>query len=89
MPKTRQMVAMPPPAVTPVRPVNTVPPVAPPAPPVPVPQPSPMARPPVAPSSRVVPGVATGRGVVRTDTHNAANQVPAAAKHGNRGFKGK
>lgn len=48
-------------------------------------QPSPMARPPVQASQRVVPTVATGRGMVRTDTHNAANRVPAHAKHKGRG----
>jgi hypothetical protein len=47
--------------------------------------PSPMARPPVAPTQRVVPSVQTGRGVVRTDTHNVANQVPGHAKHKGRG----
>lgn len=64
-------------------------PVAAPAP-VPLPPaPSPMARPPVAASQRVVPSVTTPRGVVRTDTHNAANNhVPASSKHQKRGFKG-
>jgi hypothetical protein len=53
------------------------------------PAPSPMARPPVAASQRVVPSVPTPRGVVRTDTHNAANNhVPASSKHQGRGFKG-
>jgi hypothetical protein len=47
--------------------------------------PSPMARPPVAKTSRQVPGVATGRGMVRTDTHNQQNQVPHGAKHRGRG----
>jgi hypothetical protein len=48
-----------------------------------------MARPPVAASQRLVPSVATPRGVVRTDTHNAANNhVPASSKHQGRGFKG-
>lgn len=56
-----------------------------PAPP-PVPQPSPMARQPVAATSRQVPSVQTARGVVRTDTHNAANQLPASAKHKGRGM---
>lgn len=54
--------------------------------PPPVPQPSPMARPPVAPTSRKVPSVQTGRGVVRTDTHNQANQIPHHAKHKGRGL---
>jgi hypothetical protein len=68
---------------------------APPAPPkaaqpprVPAPNPdvpSPMARPPVAKTSRQVPSVPTGRGVVRTDTHNQANQIPHHAKHKGRG----
>lgn len=49
-------------------------------------QPSPMARAPVAPTSRHVPSVKTGRGVVRTDTHNQANQVPHSAKHKGRGL---
>lgn len=61
-------------------------PPAAPAPPAPVPQPSPMARAPAAPSQRLVPSVQTGRGVVRTDTHNQANQLPADAKHKGRGF---
>jgi hypothetical protein len=32
-----------------------------------------------------VPSVPTGRGVVRTDTHNVENQVPSHAKHKGRG----
>jgi hypothetical protein len=44
-----------------------------------------MARPPVAKTSRQVPSVPTGRGVVRTDTHNQANQIPHHAKHKGRG----
>ena len=65
-----------------------MPPMAPPPAPVmaPPPQPSPMARAPVAPTSRVVPSVPTDRGVVRTDTHNQANQLPADAKHKGRGL---
>jgi hypothetical protein len=47
--------------------------------------PSPMARPPVPKTSRQVPSVPTARGVVRTDTHNQVNQVPAHAKHKGRG----
>lgn len=67
-------------AVAQVKPVRGVKPPA---------QPSPMARAPVAKTSRVVPGVASGRGVVRTDTHNAANNhAPAKSKHGKRGFRG-
>jgi hypothetical protein len=50
-----------------------------------MPQASPMARPPVAQTQRVVPSVPTGRGMVRTDTHNASNQVPHHAKHKGRG----
>lgn len=53
--------------------------------PAPPAAPSPMARPPVHATQRKVPSVATGRGVVRTDTHNAVNQVPASAKHRGRG----
>lgn len=64
---------------------KTLPPVAMPEP-VPAAVPSPMARPPVAPTSRQVPSVPTARGVVRTDTHNAANQVPRHAKHKGRGM---
>lgn len=81
-------------APAPPKPVAAVKPVKqPPMPPAmsatPAAKPSPMARPPVAPTSRVVPKVDTPRGVVRTDTHNVANQhVPASAKHGKRGFKG-
>jgi hypothetical protein len=70
----------------PPQPVASVAPVQ--QPPMP-PALSPMARPPVAASQRVVPSVTTPRGVVRTDTHNAANNhVPASAKHQGRGFKG-
>ena len=76
--------------VAPVAQVKPVRAVLPPAPPTgPMPGPSPMARPPVAPTSRQVPSVPTPRGVVRTDTHNAANNhAPASGKHGKRGFKG-
>lgn len=50
---------------------------------------SPMARAPVHPTQRLVPGVTTPRGVVRTDTHNAANQqIAPGLKHQGRGFKG-
>jgi len=65
------------------------PPPAPPAPPAAPPVarvPSPMARPQPAPTSRQVPSVPTARGVVRTDTHNQANQVPSHAKHKGRGM---
>lgn len=72
--------------VKPVAPVVQVKPVRAVLPPAP---PSPMARPPVAKTNRVVPSVKTPRGVVRTDTHNAANNhAPAKGKHGQRGFKG-
>lgn len=80
---------MPLPAVSATPGVPAVPAATPPAPVPKVslpPRPSPMARPPVAPTSRQVPSVPTGRGVVRTDTHNAANQVPAHAKHKGRGM---
>jgi hypothetical protein len=75
-------------SVQPARTVKTVKPVAAPAKPAPIslPKRSNMARPPVAKTKRVVPSVPSGRGVVRTDTHNAANQVPAAAKHKKRGL---
>lgn len=74
------------PPVASARPVAAPAPVTPPpAPPAP-PQPSPMARQPVAKTQRVVPSAPTPRGVVRTDTHNAANQVPAHAKHKGRGM---
>lgn len=74
--------------IPPVAMPEPVPAMAPPpmAAPAPAPSPSPMARAPVAPTSRLVPSVQTGRGVVRTDTHNQANQVPAHAKHKGRGF---
>lgn len=63
-------------------------PMAPPAAPAMTapPQPSPMARAPVAASQRLVPSVQTMRGIVRTDTHNEANQLPAEAKHKGRGM---
>jgi hypothetical protein len=54
--------------------------------PAPSAAPSPMARPPVPKTSRQVPSVPTARGVVRTDTHNQANQIPAHAKHKGRGM---
>lgn len=72
------------PAQVPSAPAVTAPPA--PTPPSPVPQLSPMARPPVAPTQRLVPSVQTGRGVVRTDTHNVDNQLPASAKHKGRGL---
>lgn len=54
----------------------------PPTPPVP----SPMARAPVAKTNRVMPSVKNNQGrVVRTDTHNQANQLPFQAKHRGRG----
>jgi hypothetical protein len=40
----------------------------------------------VAKTQRAVPSVPTARGVVRTDTHNAANQLPTHAKHRGRGL---
>lgn len=73
----------------PVAPVVQVKPVRAVLPPAPPAGPSPMARPPVAKTSRVVPSVSSPRGVVRTDTHNAANNhAPAKSKHGKRGFHG-
>jgi hypothetical protein len=75
-------------AVQPVRAVKAIKPITPPAKPEPVsaPKRSNMARPPVAKTQRVVPSVQSGRGVVRTDTHNGVNAVPAAAKHKKRGL---
>lgn len=55
-------------------------------PPAPAAKQANMARPPAAKTSRQVPSVKSNRGVVRTDTHNAQNQVPHKAKHRNRGF---
>lgn len=81
----KPMMPMPAPAVSPVPPVKAAAPVVQPKAPAPVAQPSPMARQPVAKTQRVVPSVPTGRGVVRTDTHNQANQVPRHAKHAGRG----
>lgn len=81
--------------IAPVKPVKQVKQVAqvqqvkavkPPAKPQAVPQVSPKARTPVAKTSRVVPSVKGGRGVVRTDTHNQANQVPSGAKRRRRGL---
>lgn len=75
-------------AVQPVRAVKAVKPIAPPPKPptISAPKRSNMARPPVAKTQRVVPSAKSARGVVRTDTHNGANNVPAAAKHRKRGL---
>ncbi len=81
--KQRPMPPAPVPPVMKAKPVASPQPVA--QPPLP-PQPSPMARPPVAKTQRVVPSAKTPRGVMRTDTHNAANQVPHTAKHRGRGM---
>ena len=74
------------PAVTPVPPVKVAQQVAKPMPVPAVMKPSPKAREPVAKTQRVVPSVKSARGLmVRTDTHNQANQLPAHAKHAGRG----
>lgn len=86
----KKMTPMQPPAMA----AAALPPMKPPAAPSASNQPvmagpptSPMARAPVHPTQRVVPGVQTPRGMVRTDTHNAANQqIPPSAKHPGRGF---
>lgn len=83
MPKPNQAAPLPPPPAPPMNPPTPRQGMQPPAAP---PQPSSMARTPVAKTSRVVPSVKTTSGkVVRTDTHNQANQVPHHAKHRGRG----
>lgn len=84
----KKMTPMGPPPAAAITPMRAMKAPATPSMPAP-PQPSPMARKPVHATSRVVPSVKTPRGVVRTDTHNAANQhVPPSSKHQGRGFKG-
>ena len=81
----KSLTKQPPAALSPVPAVKVIQQVAQPMPVPAVMRPSPMARPPVAKTQRVIPSAKTPRGVVRTDTHNQANQLPASAKWAGRG----